>query len=518
MFKFLHRVSPITSTIIVVVILASSWVVAETTGPTLLPEVAMIGLAKEAKAIDHVWFIDPQTHQRAFVGSAADAQAVMSHFALGISNRDLETIALAGSPVTTTVLGKQLSGMILLQVQAGGRAWYVDRTGQRHGLGTPKEAWEAMQRLAQVINNQDLKPIVISSFSPSWLWAPRGYKSEIVATGFNRPRVLAWDPAKHLVVSEHGAKSRVVALVDGDSDGKFEQQKVLVRDLFNGHGLVFTAGRMYVAKEHWLEYWNYDAEQVQVIGNSKRILALPPGGEHFPGQGHKTRTLVLGNDNHLYLSIGSACDNCTDLNKDDYAVIKRLDLEGQQVETFARGLRNTVFFTQHPVTGTWWGNDMGQDNLGNDLPPDEINQLNFDSDYGWPNCYWDQRPTPSNPNPTNCTLTTSPKFTYPAHSAPLGIRVVPAAFNEGWQNDFLSALHGSTVREDKLEGYRIVHVDTDVSGEPTFMDDAITGFLRPGNVIVGRPVDILFAEDGALYITDDYANVVHRVSKNGEFR
>ena len=63
------------------------------------------------------------------------------------------------------------------------------------------------------------------------------------------------------------------------------------------------------------------------------------------------------------------------------------DFNTEKLEEFARGLRNSVFMAIHPVSGDIWATEMGRDLLGDNTPPDEINIIKKDSNYGWPICY-----------------------------------------------------------------------------------------------------------------------------------
>lgn len=54
----------------------------------------------------------------------------------------------------------------------------------------------------------------------------------------------------------------------------------------------------------------------------------------------------------------------------------------------ARGVRNSVGFSWHPLTGELWFTDNGVDHLG-DLTPDcELNRVQFDGQhFGYPYCH-----------------------------------------------------------------------------------------------------------------------------------
>ena len=50
-----------------------------------------------------------------------------------------------------------------------------------------------------------------------------------------------------------------------------------------------------------------------------------------------------------------------------------MNADGSQLEVFASGIRNTVGFDWHPVTGELWFTDNGRDNMGDDFPDCELN-------------------------------------------------------------------------------------------------------------------------------------------------
>ncbi|WP_438951436.1 hypothetical protein [Porticoccus sp.] len=71
------------------------------------------------------------------------------------------------------------------------------------------------------------------------------------------------------------------------------------------------------------------------------------------------------------------------------------------------------------------------------------------------------------------------------------------------------ALHGSWNRTEP-DGYKVVALHWDRQGEIT-SEDFASGFLRPDNKVIGRPVDIEEGIDGSIFISDDYAGAIYRV-------
>jgi len=74
----------------------------------------------------------------------------------------------------------------------------------------------------------------------------------------------------------------------------------------------------------------------------------------------------------------------------------------------------------------------------------------------------------------------------------------------------LVAYHGSWNRSEPV-GYKIVKltVFADSVGQA---EDFISGWLTDGEVL-GRPVDLLFDQQGALYISDDKAGLIYYLTR-----
>jgi glucose/arabinose dehydrogenase len=60
-------------------------------------------------------------------------------------------------------------------------------------------------------------------------------------------------------------------------------------------------------------------------------------------------------------------------------------------------------------------------------------------------------------------------------------------------------------------GYKVVYVPFRDNRPIGFYVDFVSGWLKKGEKW-GRPVDVVFGQDGAMYISDDYSGVVYRVT------
>lgn len=138
--------------------------------------------------------------------------------------------------------------------------------------------------------------------------------------------------------------------------------------------------------------------------------------------------------------------------------------------------------------------------LGDNLPPDTVQNIKEGANYGWPYCYGDKViDQETNPGGTkfDCTKIESPLIQIPAHSAPLGLAFLG--------QDLLIAYHGSWNRSVPT-GYKIVKYS---GGQ---LSDFITGWLQPNGDVLGRPVDIL-VNNKDIYISDDKAGVIYLLKK-----
>lgn len=316
------------------------------------------------------------------------------------------------------------------------------------------------------------------------------------------PRMLAVDAAGRLYVSipKLGA---IYQLIDTDGDGFADQSQLYHVGMDRPHGLVWHADHLYVAEPSRLLKLTDKDNDNQVDEVKVLIDDLPDDG------GHWTRSLALGADGFLYLSIGSRCNACEEPEQ-RRATVLRVDPETGKANLFAKGLRNTVGLAFAADGKTLWGSDNGRDLLGDDLPPDEINQLVADGDYGWPYCYADRIPDPALGSLARCESTLPAAVELQAHSAPLGITFGDQLnAPDDYRKSLFVALHGSWNRSVPT-GYKLIRIPF-TNGVPGNSKEFLFGWLMDGKAW-GRPVAPLTGADDSLYLTDDRADAIYRIS------
>ena len=124
----------------------------------------------------------------------------------------------------------------------------------------------------------------------------------------------------------------------------------------------------------------------------------------------------------LYVPVGAPCNICLKENVDArYASITRMNADGSDFEVFAKGIRNTVGFDWHPVTNELWFTDNGRDNLGDNIPPDELNCVPTSGlHFGYPFLHGKNILDPEFGLQGDTTLYTIPKQELGPHVAALG--------------------------------------------------------------------------------------------------
>jgi glucose/arabinose dehydrogenase len=189
------------------------------------------------------------------------------------------------------------------------------------------------------------------------------------------------------------------------------------------------------------------------------------------------------------------------------------------------GLRNSQGFAWHPKTGSMFATNNGADmrsdkkngKVNDEFPPEHFNRIEPGKHYGWPHCWGnpnDLKNMIQDPNFVGadnfCKTSTPPAIIFTSHSTPIGVTFLDKTnFPAEYKNDAIVALHGSWNRA-QLSGYKLVRVKFN-GDTPVKVVDFATGWLN-NNKAWGRPVDVIVGLDGALYVSDDRADVIYRIS------
>ncbi|MDQ5825016.1 MAG: PQQ-dependent sugar dehydrogenase [Chloroflexota bacterium] len=336
---------------------------------------------------------------------------------------------------------------------------------------------------------------------------PDGFEVSIYASGLRAPRLMDVGPDGTLFVAERDG-GRVVALPDKDGNGQADVSIPVADGLNKPNSVSVYSGTVIVGEQGQISQHRLGED----YKSTERTVLVP----NLPSEGfHSSKTALVGSDGRLYVAMGSACNVC-DESDERRAAVSVYGLNGSGGEVFARGLRNAVGLDLNPWTGEVWASNNGRDLMGDDVPPETVYALKAGGDYGWPRCHAGDIPDPDFGQGANaCEGVEAPVVEMQAHMAPLGIAFYKGGnFPAPYNDSLYVALHGSWNRSEKV-GYKVMRVplkDGRVAGEAV---DFATGFLGAEDVITGRPAGVAVGTDGSLFISDDKAGFIYRVSWRG---
>jgi glucose/arabinose dehydrogenase len=377
------------------------------------------------------------------------------------------------------------------------------------------------------------------------LSVPPGVAIRIFADNLDGgPRFMAFGPDNALYVSLTGA-GEIIRLPDANLDGLADTVQVAAGYLNQPHGLAWKDGWLYVAENDRVERLRSSKGD----GNLDQIELVT---DNIPGgSGHFTRTIHFGPDGKMYVSAGSSCNVCVESDPRRAAILRfnqdgsipadnpfAKDPDLRRRPLWAWGLRNSVDFLWTP-SGQIWASMMGRDNLKDatglpdNLPPEVIvTQIKGGRSYGWPYCYnpvegpnpkgqlqiTDPQSGQNMPAGFNCKQAVPALFTDLPHSAPLGMSFASGTnFPQAYLSDLYVAYHGSwnVLDPNNIRDCKVQRVVIE-NGNPVRSETFISGWRAPGQTCgssqtYGRPADVIFGPDGAMYISDDAGGRVFRV-------
>jgi glucose/arabinose dehydrogenase len=251
---------------------------------------------------------------------------------------------------------------------------------------------------------------------------------------------------------------------------------------------------------------------------------------------HALKSVAVGWDGALYFSIGSTGNITADDRgaNPPRATIMRIPPGGGPAAPFATGVRNGTGLAIGPDGSVWTAVNDRDDvanpqtrevspDYVNDHPPEALARLTPGRELGWPYCNPDGGPAnltfirdvQTNPDGSklDCAKLAPVEQSLGAHAAPLGMsftdNVLPAPYAHG----ALVAVHGSWNREPPRAPE--VAFFPWQNGSLGNQQTLVGGFQAEDGTRWGRPVAAVTGPDGAVYITDDYADAVYRLAPPG---
>ncbi|WIB59810.1 hypothetical protein DEJ13_15420 [Curtobacterium sp. MCLR17_007] len=369
------------------------------------------------------------------------------------------------------------------------------------------------------------------------LRVPQGWRAEVWADA-DGARMAAWLPDGSMLLTT-GDRGELLRLTPRSGDRAPSVQR-LASGLDDPQGVAVT---------------QQDGQTVVVLGEDSRIVtwhwrsgALTDRRvlvDDLPTGGHGGKFVAVRNGIVTY-DIGSGTnDSGADRQANpDRAVIRQVGLDGSGDTLLATGVRNgeglahapdgTLFTAVNQADQQPYPFHDGTGRYGqrvqayvNEHPNDQVTRITRGAELGWPYCVPDSRGKPdlldlgyvrqpaNNPDgdALDCGTVTTTMVGLPAHSAPIGFvftreSALPQAYDDG----ALITTHGSWNRQPPRPpsvSYSAWDDDSGTLGQPHTI---VEGFQTASGSRWGRSVDAVPGPDGALYVTDDTAGLVYRLT------
>ncbi|HVZ04540.1 PQQ-dependent sugar dehydrogenase [Hyphomicrobium sp.] len=284
------------------------------------------------------------------------------------------------------------------------------------------------------------------------------------------------------------------------------------------------------------------------------LSGMPTTGDH------PMHAIAIDTDGNMFVSMGSATNTCEVKNRMPHSPgndpcteaetragiwrydANKLDQAFSAKERYAYGIRNPEGM-DFDTAGRFYATQHGRDQLhedwpelytakqGRELPSEEVVIVKKGAWYGWPKCYYDPTQKKLVLGPEyggdggekigDCDKAIPPIAAFPAHWAPNDLKIYKGSqFPKAYVGGAFIAFHGSWNRAPGPQaGYNVVFqplADGKPSGDYVVFANGFAGAHKDPGRASHRPSGLAVGPDGALYISDDVAGRVWRVTYNGD--
>ena len=398
---------------------------------------------------------------------------------------------------------------------------------------------------------------------------PKGFCATIFADKIGHARQLVVAPEGTVFVNTWSGRyygndkphegGFLVALKDtkgaGQADVNVRFGQTFAEGGHGGTGIALYKHWLYAEVNDRIERYDLKEGETAPAGPAETILSgMPITGDH------PMHPFAIDAEGNLFVSMGSATNACEMKNRMPHSLgndpcteletragiwkydANKTDQVFSAKERYVSGIRNGEGF-DFDTSGRLFVTQHGRDQLhedwpelytteqGFELPAEEVMIVKDGAWYGWPNCYFD---------PTQKKLVLAPEYggdggkktgvcdkaepplvAFPAHWAPNDLKLYKGAqFPKPYVGGAFIAFHGSWNRAPgPQEGYNVVFqplADGKPSGNYVVFADGFAGEHKEPGRALHRPSGVAVGADGALYISDDKAGRIWRVTFNGD--
>jgi glucose/arabinose dehydrogenase len=385
--------------------------------------------------------------------------------------------------------------------------------------------------------------------SPHQVEVPEGWTMSVWA----RPegaRMMAVTPEGNLLVSEPG-NGVVLELAGGEVA---ESEDAVLSGLESPQGLAFArrGGKwvLYVGESDQIDAYPWSDGKA---GTQQVIAPDLPDEEPSGDDIHRQKDVAVAADGTIYFDVGSSSNASPDDRGYDppRGVIDSVAPTGGAVKTVMQGVRNGEGLAVAPDGSVWTAvNNRDEieypfhkdaeghtDAFGtvvrsyvDDHPPEEVAQVKQGRDLGWPLCDPEQgASTPpgsfadvplipdaeNNPDGSalDCGALPPIEVGLPAHSAPLGMSFLAGTkVPKPWSGGAVLAAHGSWDRQEPRPP-AMLWLPWDAKRHTLLPAQTLVGgFQEADGERWGRPVDVVPGPVGELFVSDDTAGAIYKLT------
>jgi glucose/arabinose dehydrogenase len=362
----------------------------------------------------------------------------------------------------------------------------------------------------------------------------------------------AWTPQGDLLVSVPGDGDIMELRPDAAGTATMT---TLLSGLDDPQGMAFARldGRrvLYVGESDQIDRYRWGSGGITGARSVivTRLPDLDPGGDDV----HRPKDVTVAADGTVYFNVGSSSNADPDdrTMSPQRAVIMAVRPDGSDLRIVERGVRNGEGLAIAP-DGTVWTAVNERDNIPypahrayatysdafgkviqsyvNEHPVDEVVPVTAGRDLGWPYCDPDQDDSSpkgsladiplvanslTNPGGTelDCAALAPVEVGLPAHSAPVGMTFLEGSkIPPPWSGGAVIAIHGSWDRQPP-RAPAVLWLAWNAAKHT--LKPAVTlvgGFENADGTYWGRPVDAVPGPGGALFVSDDTAGAIYRLT------
>lgn len=353
---------------------------------------------------------------------------------------------------------------------------------------------------------------------------PAGWTMSVWART-DKPRLAAWAPDGSLLVTIPST-GQVLSMRDGRTE-------TLLDGLTQPHGINFVDSTLYLAESNRVSAYEY---RDGTAADPRTLADGLPDGRSPDLRGaysHALKSVAVGPDGAVYFSIGSTGNISVEdrTATPPRATVMVVPPEGGPAQPFSTGVRNGTGLAIAP-DGAVWTAVNNRDNIADpatgqvdpgyvdDNPPESVAKLTAGRELGWPYCNPDGGPanlplirdvqTNADGAAMDCAALPPIEQSLAAHSAPLGMTFTDGQLPAPYDSGALVGVHGSWNRQDPQapEVSYFAWRDGTLGEQQTL----VGGFQAEDGSRWGRPVAAVAGPDGSVYITDDYADAIYRLT------